>query len=316
MGGFLDTCCMSEHPNQVPNTQRMATEEDIPIFSRRESLAYESNRSRPRVPLRTPRLMPMPPSNKSIEQSFGSHRYSTVKVEEEEAQKDISTQGPTKPYSRKLDDDIVVMELSDEFSFSEARLMNDWEEGFVFNREFFQQLYDDFVLNKATDFKWENKLSNEDSLVYTMKEQMVPERYKKDKIPIVRSVFLFEPCYSLDSIYKAMHLMEYRKRWDQSINLYREVEEISDVLTVVHQVNKAAIKFIEPRDFVEKKFVFMMDNKIFVYSSAVNDNLAEQEKKVTRAHTALNFQCFEVQEEGPIQLTTVMQTDFKLKLGH
>ena len=82
--------------------------------------------------------MPLPPhSNKSIEQTYSSRRFSTAKLEEEEAQKDISTQGPIKPYSRKLDDDLVIMDLDDEFSFSEARLMNDWEEGFEFTREFF-----------------------------------------------------------------------------------------------------------------------------------------------------------------------------------
>lgn len=82
-----------------------------------------------------------------------------------------------------------------------------------------------------------------------------------------------------------------------------------------HQKNRSAIKYIQQRDFLEKKVKFTDGNKRYVYFTSLPDEILPIEEGVSRGYTLIGFHCFERQEDGRILMEGIMQNDFNIGTG-
>eukprot|EP01022_Parablepharisma_sp_SALTPOND_P012663 TRINITY_DN1633_c0_g1_i1.p7 TRINITY_DN1633_c0_g1~~TRINITY_DN1633_c0_g1_i1.p7 ORF type:complete len:114 (-),score=18.03 TRINITY_DN1633_c0_g1_i1:171-512(-) len=107
--------------------------------------------------------------------------------------------------------------------------------------------------------------------------------------------------------------MTYEKRteWDQSIIRQEEVREIYSKLRVIYYAMKAPLIFMQARDFVEKRILFVEEGTYYIYASSVPNEEYEEKENYVRCDKI--FECTMLRkEDGRLVLHSVSQADYKV----
>lgn len=98
---------------------------------------------------------------------------------------------------------------------------------------------------------------------------------------------------SIANIIRAIHHPDERKKWDKDIEVAEVIKVINKNILLWYQKNQSKVKFINQRDFLEKKVWFTHEKKEYVFFTSIPDEVRPVEDKITRAYTVIGYHVFE-----------------------
>ena len=166
---------------------------------------------------------------------------------------------------------------------------------------------------------WESRKATEHVKVWTRWEGT---EFNSD-MPVVRAEHYFPDIDDPEVIFKAF--VQWRREWDDQIEVNDELTEFTNDHTVVnHVVNKSVIG-TQQREFIDKKIYFRtsdvqpdvdpQDDEIYMWvTSAPNELHPVDPSKFTRADTLLGIQRMGRRKDGKpgCYLHAISQTDVKV----
>ena len=133
------------------------------------------------------------------------------------------------------------------------------------------------------------------------------------KFPFFKNELILKGRFSLSEVVYAVHDPECRGQWDFGFAEFRLIEAVTPHLTLLYLRIASPFPGSEDRDFYEKKFLFSVNNKVYLYNTALSDDLypVDKDYPVTRGVTVIGYQCFERVAEDSIKITFLTQCDVK-----
>ena len=142
-----------------------------------------------------------------------------------------------------------------------------------------------------------------------------------DQFQIVRSIYkinksVYPPKTTARMVLRYLNFTKERSSWDSQLKLYKILEgseEGKEVKCLVHNWLKSPMFFVSERDFVDKRYEFIYEGKIYSFESSVNDELYPPKDSVTRMFDYMSIE--ELYEENNlIYLKAITQMDTKVSL--
>lgn len=230
--------------------------------------------------------------------------------EEEQVEKPVSNHNNEKPEASQTNDfqETLPPTINNQI-FPQKFIRKEEEEVISFTKNGILDFY-----SKIKNLQYE-KIVNQNGLLLEINKE--GSTFRKDLFVahshyiVPKSSFKKAPSTQLiaDTIFKP----EYRKKWDDSLQIVEIMEQISPEAFIVHTMSNKQMMIISEREAYDKRCEFYHDGIYYNFSSSVPEELYPSNPDAVRVRNYFNFYSIKEDEEK-FTFEVYNQVDIKMKV--
>lgn len=231
--------------------------------------------------------------------------------EEEQVEKPVSNHNNEKPPETSQTNDFqeTLPPTINQQIFPQKFIQKEEEEVITFTKNGILDFY-----SKIKNLPYEEVINKNDLLLEINNQG---SSFRKDLF-VAHSHYIvpkssFKKAPSIQLIANIIFKPEYRKKWDDSLQIVEIMEQISPEAFIVHTMSKKQLMIISEREAYDKRCEFYHDEIYYNFSSSVPEELYPSNPDAVRVRNYFNFYIIKEDEEK-FTFEVYNQVDIKMKV--